>query len=136
MKRPRELLFERHNSAQPDLDKVRHYVVSENFKKTITMPEPTSLMQRLWIELFLRARGTWAGIATAWLIILFLHSATSETNTSMAKQTSPDKTQIETALREQRRILAELNEDNTIADKPKTVVPRPRSETGSLIRFA
>ena len=136
MKKPRQLLLDRHHSAQAGLDKVRHAVVSEQLKKSPATSEPTSVMQRLWCELFLPVRGVWSGIAAAWLVILVLHGAASEDETSMAKENTPTKMQIEVALREQRRILAELNEDYAVADKPRNVAPRPRSEAGSPVRFA
>ena len=135
MKTPRQLLLERHRSAEADLDKIRQAVVSQNLRKAEMAPESVSFLERLWLELFVPARGIWAGIAVTWLIILVLHGVTIEQGESVAKEAAPTKTQVEFALREKQRILAEINEDFTVADKPKAIAPRPRSDTLSATRI-
>jgi hypothetical protein len=73
----------------------------------------------------------WGGLAAAWLVIIALNFASRETATSTAAPPPMAKTSPETlqALREQKRLFAELVGSAAArdADVPR-FVPRPRSE--------
>jgi hypothetical protein len=72
----------------------------------------------------------WAGLAAAWLVIIVVNlSAGDDSSRAIARQTAPPPPQLIDAVREQRRELARLIEPavTSDADRPKTLLPRPRS---------
>lgn len=71
----------------------------------------------------------WAGLATIWIVILAVNFATREPMTEVA-QTEPPSRDFILAMKEQRRLYLELvgTSPNEIAEPPKAIAPRPRSE--------
>ena len=152
MKTPREILLARHQAAEPKLDAVRGRALAalgptvEALKREKVEADAGSTLQRFNASTLLAAcrdffripRVAWAGLAAAWFVILALNAASRDTTTTTtptqeAKRT-PENLQ---ALREQKRLFAELvGFGNPYdADAPR-FVPRPRSESQPHIAFA
>src|ERR1035441_3047976 len=72
----------------------------------------------------------WAGLAAVWLVILGINLTTRDASTVIAKHASPVSPQVFMAFQEQQRLLVELigPRETPVAERPKPVVPRPRSE--------
>ena len=79
----------------------------------------------------------WAGLAAVWLLILIVNYSTEGKSQMMAKKTSPPSPEIVMALKEQHRLMAKLIEpfDQPLAEPSKPFIPRPRSESQSIITF-
>ena len=81
--------------------------------------------------------AAWAGLAAVWLVILGLNHATGDTAPRLARGSSPTTPQIFMAFQEQKRVLAELlgprETPNPVAERPKLVAPRPRSERRQML---
>ena len=95
---------------------------------TIT-PQPTSW----WRELLWPCPQAWAGLAAVWVLILALNSVTREPARSARSPNAPRAPEVLMALREHRRLLAELIGSPTAAEQPKPFEPRPRSERSQRI---
>lgn len=71
MRSPREILFGRHESAQPDLEKMREQAVAR-----MRQAEPRqSLLHTIWLGLFWEARRSWLVLGSAWAVIITLNLA-------------------------------------------------------------
>lgn len=140
MKTPRELLFEKHQSANVALDSLRKQVVTEECRSDArnTNRTPATLsfrvLLKLWCELIVPARQIWGGFACAWLAIAVINvvGADRSPRTEAARKAVPAATLM--AFKEQQKILAELvgPAEPPDAEKPKTVSPQPRSERKQL----
>ncbi len=74
MKTPRQLLFERHRSAEPKLDAVREFVVAAMGEPRCPPAQPAAVAHRVsWREMILSFRWHLAGLGAAWLVVLFLN---------------------------------------------------------------
>jgi len=135
MKTPREILSERHRSAEPQLDAIRKAVVAEHIiapqfkneqRRTINT---ISLASKLWMELILPARRFWFAMAGAWVVILVLNcfgGGGIETTGQTASAPAPDTLM---AVKEQRHFMAQLLEPTASpVNQVKTEKPSPRSE--------
>jgi hypothetical protein len=87
-------------------------------------PQPTSW----WRELLWPCPQAWAGLAAAWLLILALNAATREPVQVATAQSTPPAREVLMALKERRRLLAELAGPTVQAEPQKPLAPRPRSE--------
>ncbi len=74
----------------------------------------------------------WSALAAVWVVILALNHAARDTTPIVTAKSTPPSPQMLLALRQQQKLLAELIEPAATrdADKPKSFVPRPRSELG------
>ncbi len=107
MKTPREIVLNRHQSAETPLDQIRRDVVAELRHEKAANCEPPFLVAaglKLWRELILPARRTWAGIAAVWMVIGVMNLAQSD-RTTAAVGVSPVTPQELRAASEQRRAL-------------------------------
>ena len=92
-------------------------------------PQPASW----WRELLWPCPQAWAGLAAVWVLILALNSVTREPAGSARSPNAPRAPEVLMALREHRRLLAELTGSPTAAEQPKPFEPRPRSERSQRI---
>src|SRR5213595_1261555 len=92
-------------------------------------PQPASW----WRELLWPCPQAWAGLAAVWVLILALKSVTREPPRSARSPNAPRAPEVLRALREHRRLLAELIGSPTAAEQPKPFEPRPRSERSQRI---
>jgi hypothetical protein len=92
-------------------------------------PQPASW----WRELLWPCPQAWAGLAAVWVLILALNSVTREPTPAARFQNPTRVPEVLIALREHRRLLAELTGSPTAAEQPKPFEPRPRSERSQRI---
>jgi hypothetical protein len=140
MKTPRDILFARHQAAQPKLDAVRRAVVLElNNSETKKQSSENSFVtlflrcsKAFWNELILPSRRTWAGLATVWVLLAVTNLAQRESVPAGEKISIPMRINFT----EQQRLMNELFADRSLpmdTDRPKTFSPKPRTETFQTI---
>jgi hypothetical protein len=141
MKTPREILSEQHQAATPKLDTIRSKVVAGlNHQDTKTQSPAIYLvswflgsLNKIWLELVFPSRRVWAGLATAWLLIIAVNfSLRDPAPVGGQKISSP--TPLMT-FQQQERLLAELTgpDEWRVADRPKKFSPKPRTESAKLL---
>ena len=81
-----------------------------------------------WRELFWPCPQAWAGLAAAWVLILALNAATREPVQVATAQSTPPAQEVLMALKERRRLLAELAGPPVQIEPQKPLAPGPRSE--------
>jgi len=81
-----------------------------------------------WRELLWPCPQAWAGLAALWMVIWFLNVASREPGQGARTAGTPPAREALMALKERRRMLAELACPPEPAEPPKPFVPRPRSE--------
>jgi len=133
MKTPREILLQHHQTVTPKLDAIRQSAVA-NLKECPVAREqslPVALAFKLWRELVLPCRRTWAGLAAVWLAILVFNLTHAERiQIVTAKSTTPPE-EMRLALQEQRRVLEEIIGPTPLApaaEPPRRPNTQPRSE--------
>jgi hypothetical protein len=126
MKHPREILFERHRHAGPKLDAIRETTLAN----LATAPAPPAhpddrapLVRPSFRELFRSFRWHLAGLSAAWVLAALLNADPAQPEApSLFTREAPPPRQLLTALRENRRQIAELLESPTTLSEP---VPEP-----------
>ena len=81
-----------------------------------------------WRELLWPCPQAWAGLAAAWVLILALNAATREPVQVATAQSTPPAREVLMALKERRRLLAELAGPPVQVEPQKPLAPGPRSE--------
>jgi hypothetical protein len=138
MKKPREILFIRHQAATPKLDTIRREVVNAaadvNRRKPVReFTFAATLAKAVAIpfhELIWPCRRTWSALAAIWILIFIVNFSQHDKSEMMARKASPPSPQMFLVFRQQERLLDELtgqNEPQTV-EPPKTFSPRPDSE--------
>lgn len=132
MKTPREILLQRHQTADAKLNQIRRDVIAQMENPSVSRAEwlPIRACFTLWHELIWPCRHAWAGMATVWVLLLTLQLASRDSTAVVARKTPPPSPEVLMVLRQQKLLLAELVERPELraADRPKVVPPRPRSE--------
>jgi hypothetical protein len=149
MKTPREILFKRYQTAQPQLDRLREEVVSEirnpkaearkiglgdvdsSFGTRTSFGPRTSgfgpgllrAVRVVWLELIWPSRRIWAGLAVVWLALLAFNLGQGALVSGGARS-APAPAMVQSFV-EQERLLAELLQPA----KPAPVVEQPRPAT-------
>jgi len=139
MKTPRDILFEKHQDAQPQLDAIRSAVLQREFSsetKTASSASPSFLYQ-LWTQLILPSRRIWVGIAAAWVVVFVLHFA-APGDDGIAYVAAPPRDltpEQQMALKQQQQLFVELVSGSAPvpAEKPR-YVPRPSSAVVPVVR--
>lgn len=83
-----------------------------------------------WRELLWPCPQAWSGLAALWLLIFAANMATREKPALIAKALPPPSPAMIMALKEQEQLLAELIRPRgpIVAEHPKSIPPKPRSE--------
>lgn len=127
MKTPREILFQRHQSAEPKLDDIRETVVASVYDCRTHSPAVTDRRYN-WREFLISLRWHLAGMGAAWLIIVLLNlNIGHATNLASAipRAKIPPAQIILAALRENRRELLEVIQPSESRDvRPTKLFPR------------
>ena len=82
-------------------------------------------------------RGAWAGLATAWVVILALNFSAREPDAPLvARQVVPSASEMRLALKQKQLLMAELGTtaEPAPAAKPKAAPPSPRSDRSNVTR--
>jgi len=132
MKTPREILLQKHQAAEPKLDRIRQEILAELLQTAAPeksrAPERVSFFLKLWLELILPARRIWLGLAAIWIVILAVNFSSNDEPRLAGNAAAPDAQTI-AELKEQKLLMAQLlGLNDADADKPKSIAPRPRSE--------
>jgi hypothetical protein len=132
MKTPREILLKRHEAAEPELDAISARVAREMDRAA----EP-SLFARV-CSVFTLPKLGWSALAAAWVVIISLNFAWREASpTATANVARAPRSETIEALREQKRIYAELINSGATADvEPRRSTPRPHSARRPETAFA
>ncbi len=138
MKTLRELLLERHQSAQPKLDAIRAKLLAAAQEESARSPEasagrPNHPLARfallLWQELVFPCRRVWSGVAAAWVFIVALNLFTSEP--AQVAQAHPiySAAEVVAQYQAQQRLWDELlNSGTSSSPESSPALPPPRSE--------
>jgi hypothetical protein len=80
----------------------------------------------------------WGGLATIWLALLVINSATNDKSTPVASRTQGTRPEAIMAWKEQERLLTELigSQEMPMPEPPKAVAPRPRSDRQNDFRMS
>jgi len=137
MKTPREIILERHQSAEAKLKLIR----AEDLAACMHAAEvPASvpprpafsvwrIAQDFWAESIYPWRRVWVGMAAVWLGILVVNVAPSSTpHLAMRKSYKPDSPIVMAALREQKQMFAQLLGPALPAASAPPKIPGPRSD--------
>ena len=132
MKTPREILFDRHQSADVKLDQVRHEVVSKLVSHIVPQKSslPLRVLLKLWHELIWPCRRTWATLAAVWLLMLVTNVSLRDPGQTTLANSSPSRG-VMMALQQQEQLLAELSEPHksrVATSPPKPGASQPRSD--------
>jgi hypothetical protein len=122
MKTLREILFQRHRSAEAKLDAIRENALA-GIAHERSCEEKNSISPIvLWREIFSTLRWHLAGMSAAWLLVLLLNSESpSAIIAAVSNENSPSPKQLVLALRENRRQIAEMIEAPTLGNAPISV---------------
>jgi hypothetical protein len=146
MKTPRDLLLEKHRAATAALDLVRmkaletavrdpHPAGPRRFTSRASRL-PANFISKLGLELLWPCRRIWAGLAAVWVVILGVNASLSDKPRIVANNPPPSP-EVLMALREQRRVLAELIQTTPVeAVEPPRRGPQPRSERRGVVEMA
>jgi len=131
MKTPRELLFARHQSAEPKLERIRHKVVQdiESHAPMVCAKEskPQSLFHS-FRELLLSSRWHLAGLSAAWLLIGFINHEKLAGPSDNSANSLASTQRLLAAMRENRRQIIELLGTESVEPAASATRPRRRSE--------
>ena len=140
MKTPREILFERHRSAEPRLDSIRQKALAKLAAARAvdaSAPGPArgpwlqTVLKKVWLELIWPSRHAWAGMALLWLALLVANLQMKAASPILAANRTARARDVAQAVQEQRRVLTELLQPISapaLPAQPGRPNPRPRSE--------
>lgn len=135
MKTPRELILERHQSADAKLKAIRAEDLAACARSAV---EPSrqrppafdlsAAATRFWQEALWPWRRAWLGLAALWLVILAVSLATGEVPAFAAAKPSQPTPEVLAALRQQQQLLTQLLGTEAPPPVARPRLPGPRSE--------
>jgi len=131
MKTPREVILERHQSAEAKLAGIREEDLAAAVRQSRSGSSDESdgvfFALRFWQEALWPYRRVWLGLAAVWILIAAVKFSTTETRTANYTAQRPNQAVL-TALHDQRRLMDQLLEPAApaLAAPPKR--PGPRTE--------
>jgi hypothetical protein len=86
-------------------------------------------------EIFWPAPAAWAGLAAVWIFIFTVNFSMRDKTPVVAEKVMPPSPEMVAELRRQNLLFAELigPAEAHVADRPKSFVPRPRSECAEIL---
>jgi len=96
----------------------------------VSRPAQHGLLFALFTGLFWPHPRAWAGLATAWVLVLMVHLAIQERPATAASQSARPSTDLTADLRPQHQLYAELMgiSERSETDRPRTPASKPRGE--------
>lgn len=144
MKTPRELILERHQTAEASLLRIhaedlaacaRAAAAPQSGGRQPSFSLP-SLAMRVWQELIWPWRRIWIGMAAVWLLLLALNLTTKE-GSKMASHKAPRPSpELLAAMRVQRQMMLQSIEAGVPRPPARPRAPGPRSEQRQTIILA
>ena len=139
MKTPREILFQRHESAAPKLDAIRREVVEvaadvnrrkQPVRELTFAATLASAIRLSFLELVWPCRRTWAALAAVWIALFIFNVSQRDKSELAARKLPPPSPEAIMAWRQQERLLAELIGSSGTGDteRRKIFLPKPRTE--------
>lgn len=140
MKTPREILLQRHESANDRLDDARKKALAAAFPPARVVEPRQSTPAGFWAQfsaLFQFKAQTGMALAAVWILIFALKLATHD-EARVAAVKSPVSREVMAEVRQQKRFFAELAglRETRDAERPRSSPPRPRSERPSTSAMA
>ena len=128
--------FENHLRRQPPRELPPHWraQILTGTERTAMCPAPHASRLRVWLSTINYQPSTalrWSPLAAAWLVILALNHAARDPAPLVSAKSTPPSPQLVLALREQRRLFAELTDTASIAtpaDRPRPRAGQPHSQ--------
>lgn len=111
MKTPREIVLNRHQSAETRLDQIRRDVVADlRHEKAASCESPFLVAAGLkfWRELILPARRTWAGIAAVWVVIGVINLTQGDRPPTIARSSTATPEGLRMAREQRQELMREL----------------------------
>jgi len=148
MKTPREVLLARHQAADAKLVRIRRDAVrvaadvnrrSAPVRELTFAPTVFQAFALPFRELIWPCRGTWAGLAAIWLVILAFNLTQTQRIQTVAAKSTTSPAEIRLAFLEQQRLLAEIigpTAPAAPAEPPRRSIPQPRSERRTTLMMA
>ena len=140
MKTPKELLLQRHESAETKLDAIRRGVIRECVNGESNGARATGALTEFMRRLLWPSPAAWAGVVATWVMIAFLNVSNGGSDSRLADmaKAAPRSPETLQALREQKRLFVELVNTpwDVLEAEPPRFVPRPRSERQPTIALA
>jgi len=132
--------FENHLRAQPPRELPPHWRA-----EILAASRPAPRASRRWFSpssIFHLPSPIirWSPLAAAWLLIFALNHASRDPAPLVSAKSTPPSPQLVLALREQRRLFAELTEADSVAtptaDRPRPRADQPRSQRDSELQVS
>jgi hypothetical protein len=141
MKTPRDILFARHQAAEPKLDAIRRKALAGLNRRDAKTPNLVSVLaswclggsKQLWLELVWPSRRIWSALAAIWILIFVLDFSQRDGSQTMSVKSSAPEMMM--TFRDQQKLLNELLADRVLpvdAERTRTFSPKPRTEAVKL----
>ncbi|HEX4350306.1 MAG TPA: hypothetical protein VH251_07955 [Verrucomicrobiae bacterium] len=142
MKTPRDILLERHGSAECRLDGIRRAVVGELNNKDAKAQSWAAdfvefcfrCLSTPWHELILPSRRIWTGMAMVWVLILVVNVSQRD-NVSSVTGRPVRSSPVMMSWQAQQRLMNEVLADRVMppdVDRPRNVAPKPRTANDGM----
>jgi hypothetical protein len=134
MKTPREVILERHQSAEAKLKAIRvedlaacaRSAVEASGERQATL-SLSAIAGRLWQEMFSPWRRVWAGVAVTWVVILGLGLATGDMPRAASTGPRSANPEVLAVLQQQEQLLSQLLGREAPQRGSPSRTPGPRS---------
>lgn len=139
MKTPRDILFQRHQAAEPRLDAIRRELVAaaadvnrrkQPVREWRFAAAPANAVRLLFLELLWPSRRIWTGLAVVWFLLVLVNFSQRDPMNSVTGKSGRPVTLI-LSLQTQQRWMNELLADRQPppeTDRIRNPAPKPRTE--------
>jgi len=144
MKKPRDILLERHRAIEPKLDAIRQSAVAADCDRRIStdcvrewrsQTAATMILGIIWRELIFPCRRTWTALAAVWIALFIFNVSQRDKAELAARKLPPSSPEAILAWRQQEKLLAELigSSGTGDAEQRKIFLPKPRTEIAEAV---
>ena len=142
MKTPRQLILERHRSAEARLETIRaedlaactQTSVASDRRRLQPFFSLSYTVMKLWQESLWPWRRAWTGMAVVWLVLLALNLTIDKRAEMAGHKAARPSPELLAALREQRQLLLQWFEPSAPPPLSPRRLPGPRSEQQPAFR--